>query len=50
MTLHPRVVVAAASMIEAAEAAHAQAHEWCFISNSVKFPVRHDAVVTALGD
>ncbi|WP_424445501.1 OsmC family protein [Microbacterium sp. CH-015] len=50
VTLHPRVVVAAASMIEAAEAAHAQAHEWCFIANSVKFPVRHDAVVTALGD
>ncbi|MGB4780348.1 OsmC family protein [Microbacterium sp.] len=48
VTLRPRVVVAAASMIEAAEAAHAQAHEWCFIANSVNFPVRHDAIVTAL--
>lgn len=47
VVLHPRVVVAEASMVEAATAAHAQAHEWCFIANSVNFPVRHDAVVTA---
>ncbi|MBZ4488533.1 OsmC family protein [Microbacterium sp. cx-55] len=45
--LHPRVVVAEESMVEAARAAHKQAHEWCFIANSVNFPVRHDAVVTA---
>jgi organic hydroperoxide reductase OsmC/OhrA len=45
--LHPRVVVADESMVEAARAAHKQAHEWCFIANSVNFPVRHDAVVTA---
>ncbi|MEV7693046.1 OsmC family protein [Microbacterium sp. NPDC089189] len=47
VVLHPRVVVADASMIEAAEAAHAQAHDWCFIANSVNFPVRHEAQITA---
>lgn len=47
VVLHPRVVVAEAHMIEAAEAAHAQANAWCFIANSVNFPVRHEATVTA---
>lgn len=45
--LRPRVVVAEESMIEAAVAAHRQAREWCFIANSVNFPVRHEPVVTA---
>jgi len=47
VTLHPRVTVADEAMIPAAEAAHRQANEWCFIANSVNFPVRHEAVVTA---
>ncbi|GAA3038056.1 OsmC family protein [Microbacterium dextranolyticum] len=47
VVLRPRVVVADAAMIPAAEAAHAQAHEWCFIANSVAFPVRHEAIVMA---
>ena len=47
VTLHPRVVVADASMIEAAQAAHARAHDLCFIANSMNFPVRHEAQVTA---
>ena len=47
VVLHPRVVVAEASMIPAAQAAHAQAHDWCFIANSVNFPVRHEAEVSA---
>lgn len=47
VVLHPQVVVADASMVEAAERAHAQANEWCFIANSVNFPVRHAASVTA---
>ncbi len=47
VVLHPRVVVAEESMIEAAYAAHARAHELCFIANSVNFPVRHEAEVTA---
>lgn len=45
--LRPEVVVAEASMVEAAERAHTQAHDWCFIANSMNFPVRHDATVTA---
>ncbi len=47
VTLRPQVTVAEASMIEAAQNAHHQAHEWCFIANSVNFPVHHEAVVTA---
>ena len=50
VVLRPRVEVAAAAMVAAAETAHAQAHEWCFIANSVNFPVRHDAVVTVAPD
>lgn len=46
--LHPEVVVAEESMIEAAERAHTQANEWCFIANSMNFPVRHAARVSAL--
>ncbi|MCT2087617.1 OsmC family protein [Microbacterium enclense] len=45
--LRPRVVVADPAMVEAAIAAHRQAREWCFIANSVNFPVRHEPVVTA---
>jgi len=43
--LRPRVTVAEASMVDAATAAHAQAHEWCFIANSVNFPVRHEPTI-----
>lgn len=46
VVLHPRVVVADEAMVPAATAAHAQAHEWCFIANSVNFPVRHEPIVT----
>ena len=45
--LRPQGVVADSSMIDAAVAAHRQAREWCFIANSVNFPVRHEPVVTA---
>ncbi|MCR2816032.1 OsmC family protein [Microbacterium jiangjiandongii] len=47
VVLRPQVTVADPSMVEAALAAHAQAHEWCFIANSVNFPVRHEPVVAA---
>lgn len=47
VVLHPQVVVAESSMVDAAERAHAQANEWCFIANSMNFPVRHVATVTA---
>ncbi len=46
--LHPEVVVAEEPMIEAAERAHTQANEWCFIANSMNFPVRHEARVSVL--
>ncbi len=46
VVLHPRVTVADASMLEAARAAHTPAHEWCFIANSVNFPVRHEPIVS----
>ncbi len=45
VVLRPRVMVADASMTDAATAAHHQAHEWCFIANSVNFPVRVEPVV-----
>jgi organic hydroperoxide reductase OsmC/OhrA len=45
VVLRPRVTVADAAMVEAAEAAHAQANAWCFIANSVNFPVRHEATI-----
>ncbi|NMD46940.1 MAG: OsmC family peroxiredoxin [Propionibacterium sp.] len=47
VVLRPRVRVAAASMIEAAIEAHHQAHEWCFIANSVNFEVRIEPVTEA---
>jgi organic hydroperoxide reductase OsmC/OhrA len=46
VVLHPHVAVADASMVEAAREAHHQAHEWCFIANSVNFPVRFEPTVT----
>jgi organic hydroperoxide reductase OsmC/OhrA len=45
VVLHPRVTVTDASMVEAAREAHHQAHEWCFIANSVNFPVRYVVTV-----
>lgn len=41
VVLRPHVVVEEQAMVDAATAAHAQANEWCFIANSVNFPVRH---------
>jgi organic hydroperoxide reductase OsmC/OhrA len=45
VVLRPHVVVTDESMVDAATAAHAQAHEWCFIANSVNFPVRHEPTI-----
>jgi organic hydroperoxide reductase OsmC/OhrA len=42
VTLHPRVRVTGS--IEQAEALHQRAHEFCFVANSVNFPVEHHAV------
>lgn len=49
VTLRPQVEVADPAMVDAAVAAHAQANAWCFIANSVDFPVRHEPVVTVAG-
>ncbi|HEV7658059.1 MAG TPA: OsmC family protein [Mycobacteriales bacterium] len=45
VVLHPVVTVAAAGMAEECARLHEQAHENCFIANSVNFPVTHEAAV-----
>ncbi|MEU4743073.1 OsmC family protein [Actinosynnema sp. NPDC023658] len=45
VVLRPEVTVADPSMVDKAVALHEEAHEACFIANSVNFPVRHEAVV-----
>jgi organic hydroperoxide reductase OsmC/OhrA len=50
VVLRPHVVVTDESMVDAATTAHAQAHEWCFIANSVNFPVRHEPTITVATD
>lgn len=40
-TLHPTVTVAEESMIEKAKELHHKANQFCFIANSVNFPVQH---------
>ncbi|KAB1229461.1 OsmC family protein [Chryseobacterium viscerum] len=45
VTLHPTVTVAEASMMEKAEQLHHKANEYCFIANSVNFPVKHIPVM-----
>lgn len=41
VTLHPIVTVSDESMIEKANALHHEANQFCFIANSVNFPVKH---------
>ncbi|NKY49564.1 OsmC family protein [Nocardia vermiculata] len=42
VTLRPRVTITDAALTERARALHEQAHERCFIANSVNFPVHHE--------
>lgn len=42
VTLHPRVMVAEASMVALADTLHAEASRKCFIAASVAFPVEHE--------
>ncbi|MFT4031457.1 MAG: OsmC family protein [Siphonobacter sp.] len=42
VTLNPVVVVTQQSMIDKANDLHKKANEFCFIANSVNFPVRHN--------
>lgn len=44
VTLNPIVVVTEQSMIEKANELHKKANEFCFIANSVNFPVRHQPI------
>ena len=41
ITLFPVVTVKDASMIEKANSLHSKANEYCFIANSVRFPIYH---------
>ncbi|CAI9387868.1 hypothetical protein MICABA_02877 [Microbacterium sp. T2.11-28] len=49
VVLRPTVTIADESMRDAATAAHAQARDWCFIANSVNFPVRHEPTILVAG-
>jgi organic hydroperoxide reductase OsmC/OhrA len=46
VTLRPKVVISAESDPARALALHDEAHHLCFIANSVRFPVGHEAVIT----
>jgi len=41
VTLHPQVTVTEKEMLEQLEGLHEKAHQYCFIANSVNFPVKH---------
>src|SRR5882724_339795 len=45
VTLRPKVLVHAGTDLAKARALHQQAHEGCFIANSVNFPVRNEPIV-----
>jgi len=49
VVLRPTVLVVEKSMVDHAVAAHHDAHAWCFIANSVNFPVRVEPVVEIAG-
>jgi organic hydroperoxide reductase OsmC/OhrA len=46
VTLHPNVTVQETSMIEKANELHHKAHEFCFIANSVNFPVKVESTAS----
>lgn len=49
VTLRPRITITAASDIETAKRLHHDAHEKCFIANSVNFPVGCEPVIRHTG-
>ena len=49
VTLRPRITVTAASELETAKRLHHDAHEKCFIANSVNFPVGCEPVIHHAG-
>ncbi len=50
VVLRPEVVIEDPAHLEKATAFHAAARMYCFIANSVNFPVRHDPSVRATGN
>ena len=42
VSLHPKVIVSEEAMIPKAIELHKKANEYCFIANSVNFPVHHE--------
>jgi len=48
VTLHPRVRVSNSGMRQRAMELHAQAHQFCFIANSVNFPVCHQPEILSI--
>jgi organic hydroperoxide reductase OsmC/OhrA len=50
VTLRPRVSIAAASNAEIARQLHERAHLFCFIANSVRFPVRCEPEILVARD
>lgn len=47
VTLNPVVIVADETMVDKAIALHEEAHKYCFIANSINFPVSHEPLVKA---
>lgn len=44
VTLRPQVTVTNSDMLSLLDALHQKANQYCFIANSVNFPVHHEAV------
>jgi organic hydroperoxide reductase OsmC/OhrA len=45
VNLNPQVTITDASQAERASALHAEANKYCFIANSVNFPVNHNPII-----
>lgn len=45
VTLHPTIVVTSTEMVQKAKELHHKANEYCFIANSVNFPIKHSPTV-----
>lgn len=50
VVLRPMVTITADSMVEKARALHQEAHKFCFIANSVNFPVKQEPEIRVAGD
>ncbi|MGD0102738.1 MAG: OsmC family protein [Rhodopila sp.] len=46
VVLHPRIIIQSGGDIAKATDLHRDAHEFCFIANSVNFPVDYEPVIT----